>query len=159
ENLPHQLEYALGGDRALQVWYRDTTLRWMRFDAFRESPQTPATTIVQGEGGHAPEVALVEPEAVRLLFLARPLVQSGHYAEALSLLDRADSLQRDTNAVKFKVTTGAWRAFSWLETGRAEEAIALADRVLSMDPYHVLAHQVLALGYANQGRLVDALRE
>jgi tetratricopeptide (TPR) repeat protein len=159
ENLPHQLEYALGGDRALQAWYRDPSLRWMRFDAFRDSVGTPVTVIVQGEGGRTPEVALVDPDAVRLLFRARPLILDQRYAEALVLLDRADSLQRDTNAVKYQVTSGAWRAYAWVETQRYDDAVALARRVLALDPQHLLARQVLALGLANQGADVEALRE
>ena len=159
ENLPHQLEYALGGDRALQAWYRDPSLHWMRFDAFREASETPVTVIVQGEGGHVPEVALVETEAVRLLFAARPFIQSERYAVALSILDRADSIQRDTSAIKYRVTSGAWRAYVWAETGRDSEAVELARRVVAWDPHHLLARQVLALGLSHQGLLVEALRE
>ena len=159
ENLPHQLEYALGGDRALQAWYRDPTLRWMRFDAFRDSLSTPVTVIVQGEGGHTPEVALVEPEAVRMLFAARPLMRAGRYADALASLDRADSLQRDRNAVKYFVTSGAWRAYAWVETHRDSEAVLLARHVLEMDPRYVLGHQVLALSLAYRHDFVGALRE
>ena len=159
ENLPHQLEYALGGDRALQAWYRDPSLHWMRFDAFRDSLETPATVIVQGEDGRAHEVALVEPEAVRLLLRARPLIQAERYSEALALIDRADSLQRDTNAVKYRVTSGGWRAYAWVETGRDSEGVVLARRVLALDPQHLLGHQVLALGLANRGDLLGALRE
>ena len=159
ENLPHQLEYALGGNRALQAWYRDPTLRWMRFDAFRDSVQTPVTVIVQGEGGRAHDVALVDPGAVRLLFEARPLLQADRYADALALLDRADSLQRDTNAVKYKITSDTWRAYAWVMARRDSEAVALARHVLAMDPQHVVARQVLALGLANRGDLVAALRQ
>ena len=160
ENLPHQLEYALGGNRALQAWYRDPTLRWMRFDAFRDSLATPVTVIVQGQGGRARhEVALVEPEAVRLLFQARPFLQADHHAEALALLDRADSLQRDTNAIKYRVTSGTWRAYAWIWAHRDSEAVVLARQVLAMDPGHVIAHQVLALALANRGELAAALRE
>jgi hypothetical protein len=158
ENLPHQLEYALGGDRALQAWYRDPSLRWMRFDAFRAKPETPVVTIVQGEGGHTPVVALVEPEAVRLLFAARPFILSQRYDVALSVLDRADSIQRDTSALKYRVTSGAWRAYAWMETDRDSAAVALVRRVLRMDPYHLLANQVLALAFAHQERFREALR-
>ena len=159
ENLPHQLEYALGGDRALQAWYRDPSLRWMRFDAFRDSLSTPITVIVQGEGGRDPMVALVEPEAVRLLLEARPLMQADRYADALVLLDRADSLQRDTNAVKYRATSDTWRAYAWVMARRDSEAIVLARHVLALDPKYVVARQVLALGLANRGDLVGALRE
>jgi tetratricopeptide (TPR) repeat protein len=158
ENLPHQLEYALGGDRALQAWYRDPSLRWMRFDAFRATPGTDVTTVVQGEGGHSPEVALVEPEAVRLLFAARPFFQNGRYDVALTVLDRADSVQRDTNAIKFRVTSGAWRAYAYAETHRDSAAVVLAERVLKLDPFHLLANEVRALGLAHMGYMDEALR-
>src|SRR4029077_21272220 len=108
ENLPHQVEYALGGDRALQVWYHDPTLRWMRFDAWRAAPETPAPVNVQGESGREQQVALVEPQAMRFLFQAHPLVEARRLPEALPLLDRADSAMSDTNAVKFRVTSGSW---------------------------------------------------
>jgi tetratricopeptide (TPR) repeat protein len=101
----------------------------------------------------------VDPEAVRLLYRARPLIQSEHYAEALVLLDRADSLQRDANAVKYHVTIGAWRAYAWVETGRDSAAVALARRLVALDPEHLLVRQVLALGLSHQGRLGEALRE
>ena len=159
ENLPHQVEYALGGNHALQVWYRDASLRWMRFDAFHDSLATPATVIVQGEGGREPVVALVEPEAVRLLFAAQPFMRAHRYVEALALLDRADSACSDTNAVKFRVVTGAWRAYAWVQTGRAEDGMALARRMLRLDPFHALARQVLVVGLAYEHRLPEAMDE
>jgi len=159
-NMPLLAEYAFGKSFALQAWYRDPTLHWMRFDAFRDSLATPVTTIVQGQGGHAGhEVALVEPEAVRLLYKAQPFLQSDHHAEALALLDRADSLQRDTNAFKYRVTSGTWRAYAWVWAHRDSEAVVLTRHVLAMDPKHVVAYQVLALALANRGDLVGALRE
>jgi tetratricopeptide (TPR) repeat protein len=115
--------------------------------------------IVQGQGGRTPEVALVEPEVVRLLFRVQPLIYSQRYAEALALIDRADSLQRDPNAIKYHVLSGAWRAYAWVETGRDAEAVALARRMMALDPSHLLARQVVALGLSHQGRLDEALRE
>jgi hypothetical protein len=159
ENLPHQMEYALGGDRALQAWYRDPSLRWMRFDAFRADPSAPAAVIVQAQGGRDPEVALVETEAVRLLLATHPLIEAHRLPEALALLDRADSVQRDTNAIKYRITSGSWRAYAWIQTGRVREGTDLAARVLALEPHHLLARQTLALGLASQGRLFDAVQQ
>ena len=156
ENLPHSLEYAFGGDHALRVWYADSTLHWLRFDAFRAQLDTPAAIVVQGESGHSPEVALVEPDAVRGLFRARPLVREHRFPEVLALLDRADSLQRDRNAVQYWITSGSWRAYAWALGGRAAEGEALARRVLGMDPRDVLTRQVLALALAHQQRSPEA---
>jgi len=152
ENLPHSLEYAFGGDHALRVWYADSTLHWMRFDVFRAHLDTTVTVIVQGEPGHSPEVALVEPDAVRELFHAQPLVGAHRFPEVLVLLDRADAAQRDTSAVQYWVTSWTWRAYAYAMVGRAPEGEALAERALALGRTDVLARQVLALALAQQGR-------
>jgi tetratricopeptide (TPR) repeat protein len=160
ENLPHSLEYAFGGDHALRVWYADSTLHWMRFDAFRAHPDTPVTVVVQGEPGHAPEVALVEADAVRELFRAQPLVAQHRFPEVLAALDRADAAQRDSNAVQFWVASWSWRAYAYALSGRASDGVALAERAvargrsggLSRAQTDVVARQVLALALAQDGR-------
>ena len=38
--------YAFGGDRALQVWYRDTTLHWITYQQFARHPETRVATIM-----------------------------------------------------------------------------------------------------------------
>ena len=157
ENLPHSLEYAFGGDHALRVWYADTTLHWMRFDEFRAHLETPASVIVQGEPGHTPEVALVEPDAVRGLFAARPFLHEHRFAEVLAILDHADAIQRDSTAVQYWVTSGTWRAYAYVLGGRAVEGEALAERVLAEGRTDVLARQVLAEALAAQGRQAEAL--
>jgi hypothetical protein len=45
--LPEATQYALGGQRALQVWYRDTTLRWVRFEHVSAHREMPLVTIVE----------------------------------------------------------------------------------------------------------------
>jgi hypothetical protein len=164
ENLPQSLEYAFGGDHALRVWYADSTLHWMRFDAFRARPDTPITVIVQGESRHEPEVALVEPEAVRGLFRAQPLVAAHRFPEMLAALDRADAAQRDTNAVQYWVTSWTWRAYAFVLSGRAREGEALAERAvargrtvgIARTETDLLARQVLALALAQLGRFEPA---
>jgi hypothetical protein len=164
ENLPHSLEYAFGGDHALRVWYADSTLHWMRFDVFRAHPDTAVTVIVQGEPRHVPEVALVEPEAVRELLRAQPNVGAHRFPEVLAALDRADAAQRDTNAAQYWVASWTWRAYAYALTGRAAEGEALAERAvargrtgeLSRAQTDVVARQVLALALAQAGRFAQA---
>jgi len=156
ENLPHSLEYAFGGDHALRAWYADSTLHWMRFGEFREHLATPAVAIVQGEPQHLPEVAIVEPDAVRGLFRARDLERDQRFPELLRVLDHADSVQRDTNAIQYRITSGALRSYAYAIGGRAPEAGAIVARLVPLEPTNLLLRQVLALAQAEQGRFPEA---
>ncbi|MCE9628022.1 MAG: hypothetical protein K8R56_08910, partial [Candidatus Eisenbacteria bacterium] len=159
QNLPHGVEYAFGGDHALQVWYRDPAVHWMRFDVWRAHADTMATVIVQGSADHEPPVALVSPQAVRFLFAAQELSYAGRFAELLPLLDRADSLQRDPDALQYWVTSRAMRAFALVSTGHAAQADALLAPMIPLDPNDATARQVLALARAKLGRLDEAFAQ
>ena len=143
ENLPHGVEYAFGGDHALQVWYRDPSLRWRRFDAFRAHPESTATVILQGSPGHEPPLALVAPSAVNDLFAAIALVPQDRPADMLALLDRADAAQTDAAAVQYWVTSRAMRGYALIHLDRAAEAVPLVTAVLPQDPTDLAARQVL----------------
>ncbi|MEQ1833791.1 MAG: tetratricopeptide repeat protein, partial [Candidatus Eisenbacteria bacterium] len=159
QNLPHGVEYAFGGSHALQVWYRDSTLSWLRFDAFRARMEQPVWTILQGEGGHEPPVALVEPEAMRSLFAAQALVRAEDFDRLLPLLDRADSLQRDPHAVSYRVTSGGMRGYAFTRTGRHIEAESLVRPLVALLPTEPTVRQVLTYALAAQGRLREAYAE
>jgi len=156
QNLPHGVEYAFGGDHALQVWYRNPTLRWMRYDAFRESADRAATVLLQAQPGREPPVALVQVEAIRGLLRGQSLVSEGRAADVISALDRADSAQRDTFAIEYRVKSGAMRAWALSALGRPGEAEAVAGRALALDRGSSVARQVLAVALAEQGRFVEA---
>ncbi len=156
QNLPHGIEYAFGGPHALQVWYRDATLAWLRFDVFRAALDTPVWTILQGEGGHEPPVALVEPDAIRAMFAAQPLVYGERFAELLPLLDHADSLQTDRAAVSYRVLSGGMRGYAYLKTGRAAEAEKLLQPLVEIAPEDLTARQVLAQALGEQGHWDEA---
>jgi len=155
-NLPHGLEYALGGDRALQCWYRDSTLRWMRFDDFRAHRETPVTVILSASAGHVPPVGLVHPDAMRGLFLALEDMREHRYTDVLALLDRVDSLQRDTTAVMFRMRSQGLRGYALIATGRAAEAESVAARLVAVDRRDVLVRQVLCQALSELGRLDEA---
>ncbi len=159
QNLPHGIEYAFGGDHALQVWYRDPDVHWMRFDVWRAHRDTNATVIVQGSAGHEPPVALVSPAAVRRLFEAQDLVRTGSFAELLHTLDRADSLQHDADAIQYWVTSRAMRGYALVSTGQPAAAESLVTSLLPLDPNDVSARQVLALALAARGELTGAFAQ
>jgi len=153
QNLPLGVEYAFGGDHALQVWYRDSTLHWIRFESFVSDPAAPVTAIVQAEPGHEPPVAIVHPEAMRALFRGQSLVREGRYAELLTELDHADSLQRDTCAVSYRLVSGALRAHALTATGHPAPAESVATRLVALEPGAALPRQVLVESLIAGGRL------
>jgi len=119
QNLPYGVEYAFGGDHAIQVWYHDSSLRWMRFDAFRAAPDTPVAVILEGDPGREPPVGLVRPDAMRALFRVQALALEGRYAEMPAVLDRADSLQGALPAETFRRTSRTMRENALIELGRS----------------------------------------
>ena len=97
-DLPLRSEYAFGKSLALQCWYRDSTLRWGRFDDFmRDTTQKPVT-IVQYQPGHTPMVALADPQAMRLLISCAEPLAHGDWHRTIALCDQAESLQVDRDA-------------------------------------------------------------
>jgi len=158
-NLPRGVEYAFGGDHALQVWTRDANARWIRFEAFQANPKIAASALLEGTWGHDPPAALVEPDAMRELFRAQSLAREERWPELLAVLDRADSLQRDPHAVPFQVTSGSWRAAAEMKLGRPGVAEGIVRPLLALRPSDALSRQVLALALAARGRFADAAAE
>jgi hypothetical protein len=158
-NLPHAAEYAFGGDRALRVWYRDSTLRWERFEAFRADPGMEPATIVEFQPGRAQEIALVDPAAMRAQLEGYRLLVGGRWAGSIAMLDRADALQHDTLAVVFRAYDASRRALCLGQLGHPAQAEAQARIALAMDPAdpnnrYILA-TVLALAERDEAALAE----
>jgi tetratricopeptide (TPR) repeat protein len=159
QNLPHGLEYALGGDRALQVWYRDRSLGWTRFEDFRREPGRPVAAIVQFQPRHPTPVAIVEPDASRAQLEAEAHLHAGRYPEVLSALDRADAAQRDTAAIVFRVLGATWRGYALTQLGRPAEGERSARAAVGLDRADVNARFALAAALAALERPGEALAQ
>jgi tetratricopeptide (TPR) repeat protein len=159
QNLPHGLEYALGGDRALQVWYRDRSLGWMRFEDFRREPARPVAAIVQFQPRHPTPVAIVEPDASRAQLEAEAHLHAGRYPDVLAALDRADAAQRDTAAMVFRVLGATWRGYALTRLGRAAEGERSARTAVGLDRADVNARFALAGALAALERPGEALAQ
>lgn len=148
ENFPAMTEYGFGARPALQVWYRDTTLRWLPIRQWMLEPDRPTATIVEYQPDHAPPIARIEPDAMRALLDATAALAAGRDAEALHALARAESLQRDTSAVVFRHSIAGKRAYATarmrLAEGRYEEARAALRAVLALFPGDVPSRRLLA---------------
>jgi hypothetical protein len=114
-------EYAFGGSLALQCWYRDTTLRWLRFEEFRRSGIL-LDALVLYEPERTPQMMLVEPAAMERYLRSDRALRAGDLADALADLHAADSLQSDTTARVFLSRVAGRRAICWLAMDRAADA-------------------------------------
>jgi hypothetical protein len=117
-NLPHLAEYAFGQNLALQAWYRDSTLRWIRWDSFEGDTSQHPLTLVEFQPDGLPMIGLMDPVATRLMVTATDRIYERRWDEALALLNRADSLQ-----MKWDPRSGAMIAM--IETRRAASYIGL----------------------------------
>jgi tetratricopeptide (TPR) repeat protein len=156
QNLPHALEYALGGDRALQAWYRDPSLRWLRFDEFRARPQLEVAAVVQYEPGARREVVLVDVSATRLQLAAQDLLHADRWQDAIDVLDRADRLEPNPDARVFHLTGHNGRALGLGMLGRHLEAEREARLGIALVPGDPNARYGLALALADQRRWDEA---
>ena len=155
-HLPLMSEWAFVGSKALQVWYRDSTLAWVRFDAFRADTALPLVTIVEFQDDSPFQVSLVEPDAMRALLAAEAAIRAGDWAATLTSLERAEAIQRDPGADVFLGTIAAKKALAFAGTGRPDAAEDAARTGLELWPKNPDSRYVLAFLWEKEGRLAEA---
>lgn len=156
-NLPLTAEYAFGDSRALQAWYRDTTLRWVPFAAWRADSLQPVAAFVDYQPAvrPGPQMVLIETDALRAKLEGTTAIRQGRWPDALAALDRARALQRDTNAFIFLGDVTGRRAYTLVALRRYDEARGEAHAALAAWPLDVGARFVVAL-LLGQARRRDA---
>ena len=142
--LPRLSAYAFCGDKALQVWYRDTTMRWVRYADFVPHPQQPLAVIAEFQPHSRPQMAPVNTEAMRSFLAAVDSMNQQKYAAGLAGLARAESLQRDSTARVFRAEIWGERANCLMYLHRPAEAADWAIRGVALWPENVSA--LFALG-------------
>ena len=155
--LPRHAEYAYGGDKALQVWYADTTLRWVTYAEFRRHPELPLTTLIEFQSTGSPQLALVETEAMRSLLHGVELLTARDWNGSLAACARADSIQRDTSARVFLGSVDGQRSVALMALGHGDEAVAMARRGLDRWHENTSAFYVIATYEFEQGRARSAM--
>jgi tetratricopeptide (TPR) repeat protein len=129
---PLLAEYAFGESQALRAWYRDPTLRWERWEAFRSRPDPPLDALVVYEADRTPQMMLIEPEAMRQYLLAGRAVGREDWNGAIADLARADAALTDTTALGFRSRVTGRRAFCLLKLERVVEAEREARRAVAL---------------------------
>lgn len=155
---PFMADYA-AGDRALQVWYRDTTLRWVRWDQMEKTGARGLAGAMEFQEDERPPFRRVEPEALRLLFVAGDLDRAEHWQAALDTLARADAQQPDRAATHFVGRVHGLQAWCLGATGHLVEAESLARASLAISPENADGHLTLAALHNGRGEWNQSLAQ
>ena len=155
--LPRLAEYAYGGSKALQVWYRDSTLRWVRYADFVPHPDTPLAVIAEFQPHSKPQMAPVNTQAMRYFLAALDSMNRQKFSLGLAGLARAESLQSDTNARVFRGEIWGERASCLVFLLRPEEAMDWAIRGIGLWPENVYAQFALGCLAYQRGDLEVAV--
>lgn len=147
---PHGTDYALG-DRALQVWRGDSTLRWVRWEALDEASAHSLAGAFEFREDASPPIRRVEPRAIEGLFAAARLQRAGRTADALARLAQADSLQTDREAMHIRARIVGYEAWLLGQSDRLAEAEARARDALELSDQEAEAHLTLAAVLQTRG--------
>jgi len=158
-SMPRRADYAFGGDHALQCWYRDTTVRWVRFEDYARDSTIPLTTIIEYQLGSLPSVALVAPGAMRDLLAGAARLHAGDLAGAESRLRAALAEQRDPAARVFLGTALGMAAGCRMGVGDSVRAIAESRQALAIYRENGDARFALASMLERRGAHAEAAAE
>jgi hypothetical protein len=155
-NMPRMAEYAFGRSYALEAWYRDSTVQWMRYDAFQRDTSAHPITVVQYAPDHVPMMALVDPRAMRLVDQAIVPISRHDWSGTLAMLNEADSLQKDRGAGNFFAILRGRQAMALAGLDRLKESEAAARSALAEWPGSPNARYWLGFSLAGQKRFAEA---
>ncbi len=154
---PFMADYA-AGDKALQVWYRDSTLRWLRWERMAAADGRTAHGALEFQADATPPFRRIEPEALRLLFVAGGLERESRYQAAVDTLVRADSVQRDREAHHLLGRIIGLEAWCLGGVGRVEQAESLARQSLAIAPENADGHLTMCAILNGRGEWTASLR-
>jgi tetratricopeptide (TPR) repeat protein len=153
---PLLAEHAFADDKALQVWYRDTTLRMVPWDDVLAGRERAPDAALEYEAGGPRQVVAIVPAALAAYLEGVRAMETDDCRGALAHLARAESLQVDREARAFLATVAGKRAVCRLSEGQLDDArgAALASLALWRDGSD--ARYVLAVLWAIEGRPREA---
>jgi tetratricopeptide (TPR) repeat protein len=156
---PLMAQHAFAQGQALQVWYRDTTLRWISWeDVQRDFAQSP-DVVLEFEPDQSRQIVVLDSAAVNAYQVGDRALSAEAYELALLQLGRADSLQGDRQARVFLAAIAGKRALCQLALGEAETARREAEQSLASWRDGSDARYVLAVMAISEGRLEEARRQ
>jgi hypothetical protein len=149
-------QHAFAHGAALQVWYRDTALRWIDWDeVYREPPRLP-DVVLEFEPDQRPQVVVLSTEAVREFLAADRDLATDAVHSSMARLARADSLQKERRARVFLSAIAGKRALAQLTVGDLPAARREAEQSLGAWRDGNDARYVLAVLAILDGKLTEA---
>jgi len=159
KDLPLSTEYAYGGAHAVQVWYADTTLKWISAPEFEADSTRAPVAFLNYQPEQRPQVVLLDPKALKEQAAGVALLGKGAWTEAIAAFDRADAAQVDRDAVVFLGYNAGRRAYCLAQLRRFGEAEREARRALRASARDTGARLVLAVTFAVRKERVLALAQ
>jgi len=156
---PLRAEYSYGGSLALQCWYRDTTLRWVRYEEFESDPSMTPVTMVEYQPDRVPIVALVPPIALRLADEASASILRHDWTATRRTLDSLDAIPIDPGAALLRSMIESRHALLWIGLGRPVDAERAARSATALWPESPNGRYWVAFALIQQDRLVEAVAE
>ena len=149
---PRATDYAFAHDQALHVWYRDTTMHMIAFEALQADTSLRADAIVEFQPHREPQLTLVEPAAMRALIAAVADLRRGAYGRGIAALQALPAV--DTASAVFRATVQSKLAAAYIARGGAadgDSAAAAAARAFAIYPDDKDARVFLALAAERRG--------
>ena len=156
---PLMAERAFAHARALQVWYRDTTLQWVAWQDIRATPDRPLSAVLEFEPRAQEQIRVVSPASIREYLQALGDLRGPDYGAALARLVRSDSLQQDRGASVFLGTLAGRRALCLMGLADTAGARRAAEQGVRLWSDAADARFVLATLLAIEGRHSQAMAQ
>lgn len=157
---PQWTGIAMVGDKAIRVWYDDSTLTWSR--VWKENRILTDSDVVLGfDADRDPAVVVLKPAAIAAARLGNDALLEHEWGRADTLLALAATLQSDEPCYQFAAWTANRRALIALSQGDDARAVSFLDQSqqwvgVTADGYAIEA--ALALKAGDEATAIDRVR-
>ena len=156
---PNMVAHGMVAGRSLQVWYRDSTLRWYDWEEIAANPRRPMMAVLEYEPYQKRQVVVIDGQAVFEYLDAIRIMSEGRFDAALAALQRADSLQQDRGAAVFLGVVAGRMAVCRLGLNDAIGAREEAIRSIALWPHGTEGRFALAILLATGNDPAGALAQ
>src|SRR5262249_34335170 len=134
-------------------------LRWVNWERMAAAEARGLAGAMEFQEETVPQFRRIEPEALRLLFIAGTLQHEGDWASSLDTLRSADPLQRDREAHHFIGRIMGLESWALGGLGRLAEAESTARQSIVIAPENADGHLTLAAIHNGRGEWAQSLAQ
>ena len=125
----------------------------------KANPLRPVDAILEFEPHRSPQVAIIQPAALRAVLLAADSLRQGRFEQTVAILADFERLQPDTSCAIFMATAWSVRGGALLSLRRDAEAARALNRSVAYFALDPNAHRFLAEYHRLGGRWAESARE